>query len=250
MAQLVHVLGSREISQSVNAHVVEGDAGGQVVDHEIVRGVRQQRLRPVRDAAQPGAPVDRAAHVVARVALLHGPRVHRQAHTERPRVVGPVELQRECALDGIRRACEGRDEAVALALLDRKYATVPGNRLDDERGEARDRVAHLSRARLPEHGGAFDVAQQQRDGPNGKSHARCCAAVHVAARARREYRPGLPFAAERTIPEYRAMRRLRSARWSPRFDTMLGGKTEFCRAGERELTRGVRKLACCSSWCL
>ena len=163
----MHVLGPAEIAQAVHPPVGQLSPGRQAVDHEVVRGPREQDLAAVRELAQPRAAAQRQPEVVALVAQLRLRRVQRDAHPQRrslgPGVCAHATLDLERRGDGIRAAREGGDDAVALSLLDRPHSSVKRHRLLQQRVV----LGHCTRHRLwlvlPQPHRTLDVAQQEGD---------------------------------------------------------------------------------------
>ncbi len=165
VAELVHALGTLDVLQVVDSHVLEPCTFGQLIGHEVVGGLRQDGLTSVRDRAQPRASDDRGA-LIGALAGLHLARVQRQPHPER-RAADPLPLERERTRERVRRTGERGDEAVALALLERQHAVVRGHALAHHFAEAGHGCAHLVGPRLPKTGRSFDISQEERDGSRG-----------------------------------------------------------------------------------
>ncbi len=112
--------------------------GRQAVEHQRLGRAREQGLAAVAEIAQPRGAVDGRAGVVAFIAQLDLAGVHADPQPDR-RQRRALHVQRRRQRIGCAGEC--RDEAVALALLDRAHAVVGG---DDGRHD----VVEPSDARL------------------------------------------------------------------------------------------------------
>ena len=170
------LLGAPEVAQAMHAQIDQLHAIGQAIDDEIVRRARQQRLPAVRDRPQPRAAIDRLAEVVALVAQLRLGGVQRDPHPQRRRGRPRLRVQRGLGVqrrgERIRRAGKRRDDAVALALLDRAHPAVPADRILQQCVATGDRQRHRIGVGLPQPRRALDVGQQERHRPRREVEAR------------------------------------------------------------------------------
>jgi hypothetical protein len=185
MNQLVDVLWPVQVTHAVRAEIKQGRPVLEAVHDQIVRRLRQQRLAAMSEIAQPRTPVDGRPDVVALVTQLHVAGVQRDPQADR-REIGRLHVQR--APHRVCGAGEGDHEAVALALLDRTRAMMPVHHLVQQRIEARHRVRHRRRVRLPQPRRTLHIRQQQRHGAGRQP---------IAARVRLRFPHTANFAARR-----------------------------------------------------
>ena len=166
MHELPDPLGPAEILQPVQPQIAQLGAVGQRIDHQIARGVGDQRLPAVPDRAHARAPDDRRAEVVAGIAQANLAGVERHAHahfaTRGPRFLRERALHVERRGHGVRRPREGADHAVAFTLLDRAHAAVQRDGGFEQLVVTGDRDRRLVGTRLPELRRALDVGEQER----------------------------------------------------------------------------------------
>jgi hypothetical protein len=168
MGKLEYPFRSRQILQSVHPKIAELDSGGEVLPDQFGRRSRQQRLPPMADGAQSGAPVHHRPIEVG-IALLHIPGMdrdpHRQGDGQRPGLGRNGSLQLQGSGDRRCRAVEDAEGAVALTLgLDQPPPMV-GYRLRHQAIMASQGSFHRLMVGFPQAGRAFDIGKQE-----GKRH--------------------------------------------------------------------------------
>ena len=128
---LPHALRPAEVLQAVHPEVGQARLLRQAVDDEPRGRVRHEDLVAVADRAQPRASDHGLTEVVALVAQLGLAGVDRHAHVEvgalRPVLAEEPSLGVDRGGDGVGRACERGDDAVAFSLLDRPNAAMVGD---------------------------------------------------------------------------------------------------------------------------
>ena len=167
-AKLKDAVGQSQVAEAVLTQIQQAGFGRQVVAHQLLRRLAEQRLPTVAAGQQPAQPVQPNAEVVA--VARHGlSSVQRAAHPQ-----GTVQwpaLGEKCLLcarrsrHGQRCRSEGGTEGVAGRA---KYLAAVG--VD---GRAQDRIMarngrmHRLRLLFPEERAAFDVGIQKRNGAGG-----------------------------------------------------------------------------------
>ncbi len=153
MDHLPHALGATEVLQSMRAEVGEMHILRQLIDDQSGRRVRHEDLVTVADRSKARAADHGLTEVVAFVAQLGFAGVDRHAHLEvrprRPALGHERSLGIDRRGDGIGRARERGDDAVALSLLHWPHAAVAGDDLVEDLVVPGDRDGHACRRVLP-----------------------------------------------------------------------------------------------------
>ena len=236
---LPHALRAAEILEAVHPEVGQARVLGQPVDDEPRGRVRYEDLIAVPDGAQPSAADHGLAEVVAFVAQLRLARVDRHAHVE-VAALGPL-LTEEPSLrvdrggDGIGRACERRDDAVALPLLDGSNATMVSDDLVEDLVVPRDGHRHRARSVLPPSRRPLDVSEEEADCAGRQRESGCVRAAHVVHQELHRAKHGSP-APRRHPPSGGPTSRLPAERWrrpgrrsTARPTTSAGGRADWSR---------------------
>jgi hypothetical protein len=169
---LVEPFWAGHVLESVLAQVDERDSTGEVTGNQVVRRLLDQDLTAVADGADPRSAMDvkadqsRGADVrLARMDAHPDPDVRSLG----PRVTGQAPLRRDRRKQRTARGREGEVEAVSgRALLD---ATLVSKGIFEQPMVVRQGFRVALTECLEQSGGAFDVGEEERDGPDrGAAH--------------------------------------------------------------------------------
>ncbi len=111
---------------------------------------------------QPGAADHGSPDIVAVVAWLRLPGVHRDTDREPRQVCLEASLGSRGCLHGIGDTGEHADHTVALTLLDRTQAAKLSDGIAENLVVAQNRVGHLVGSFFPQPGRTLDISEQER----------------------------------------------------------------------------------------
>ena len=169
LAQLVDLLGQREIFKAVFAQVAQRNAWRELVPGDRRRRAGNQYLAAVPDCQQPRSPVDRRTKIVA-LALVGSSgmdgRAYAKSAQRRKILVVKRALRGEHCGEGVGGAGKGGTESVAEGLED--VSPMRDDRLPNERVVTAHGTFHFVAIAFPALRAAFDVGKGERHRSAGK----------------------------------------------------------------------------------